>query len=163
MPYTKDRWWWIIPRAPGNRLPAGCAPPLLGTLALLLVALLAVAIAILVNDFVIQPGEYAQLAKNGVAVSANYHCSYLRGRHCDLTYNYGGQRTFAYPQNDVQFKGDTGTVEVMVDPANPSVAYTTFDIQDRYIDLGLFLLAILVLALVGAFMTGMTIWVKRSF
>src|ERR1700737_3510288 len=107
---------------------------LMGLVALCIASLLAGGAFLLLHNLVVLPGAYERISTNGAQVTATVNgCRNTRGKVCDLTYTYQGQtRTVVYSQHTDQFGPERSTVIVLVDPADPSTAFTAQDVQSRF-------------------------------
>jgi hypothetical protein len=107
-----------------------------------LVALVALCVATLVaggtflllHNLVMLPGAYERLSTNGAEVNATVDaCRNTRAKVCDLTYTYQDKtRSVTYGQHTEQFGPAGSKVTLLVDPSDPSTAFTKQDVQSRY-------------------------------
>jgi hypothetical protein len=107
---------------------------LMGLVALCIASLIAGGAFLLLHNLVVLPGAYERLSQNGAQITATVNgCHNTRGRVCDLTYTYQGlTRTVVYGQHTDQFGPAGSTVTLLVDPSDPSTAFTAQDVQSRY-------------------------------
>lgn len=107
---------------------------LMGLVAFCIATLIAGGTFLLIHNLVIVPGAYERLSTNGAQVNGVVTgCRNTRGRVCDLTYTYNGQtRTVVYGQHTDQFGAPGSSVALLVDPSDPSTAFTKQDVETRY-------------------------------
>jgi len=129
---TWDERWLQGTRAANFPRPTRFA--LMGLVALCIASLVAGGAFLLLHNLVMMPGAYERLSTNGAEVTATVTgCRNARGKVCDLTYTYQGQtRTVVYGQHTDQFGAAGSTVALLVDPADPSTAFTKQDVETRY-------------------------------
>lgn len=129
---TWDQRWLHGTRAAGYPRPARLA--LMGVVALCTATLLAGGVFLLTHNLVLVPGAYERLSAGGVPVTATVAaCRDVRGRVCELAYSYRGQaRTLTYGQHTEQFGPPGSSVKLLVDPSDPSTAFTQQDVETRY-------------------------------
>src|SRR3981081_807941 len=107
---------------------------LMGLVALCVASLIAGGAFLLLHNLVVLPGAYERLSTKGDQITATVDgCHNTRGRVCDLTYTYQGQtRTVVYGQHTDQFGPAGSTVTLLVDPSDPSTAFSAHAGQSRY-------------------------------
>ncbi len=129
---TWDQHWLQGTRA--ARFPRWLRLVQLGLIALSIATLIAGGAFLMVHNLVILPGAYERLSNNGTLVTATVSgCRNAGGKVCDLTYTYGGQtRALVYGQHTDQFGPRGSSVTLLVDPSDPSTAFTKQDVETRY-------------------------------
>ena len=129
---TWDQNWLHGTRAAG--FPRAARLGLMGLVALCIATLLAGGAFLLLHNLVMLPGAYERLSTSGAPVTATVTaCRNARAKVCDLTYSYQGQtRTVTYGQHADQFGPAGSSVTLLVDPSDPSIAFTTQDVETRY-------------------------------
>jgi hypothetical protein len=127
-----DERWFHGTRAANYPRPSRLG--LMGLVALCIASLIAGGAFLLLHNLVVLPGAYERLSQNGAQITATVNgCHNTRGRVCDLTYTYQGlTRTVVYGQHTDQFGPAGSTVTLLVDPSDPSTAFTAQDVQSRY-------------------------------
>ena len=129
---TWDQRWLQGTRA--AHFPRAARLALMGLVGLCIAILLAGGTFLLVHNLVIVPGAYERLSTSGAEVNGVVTgCRNARGRVCDVTYTYQGQtRTMTYGQHTDQFGAAGSPVTLLVDPSDPSTAFTKQDVQTRF-------------------------------
>lgn len=142
------------PRTSADILPPAALAVLWALLVLCIAALVAMGCFLIAHSLVIMPREYDQLSTHGVPVTARVVDCRRGKRLCDLAYSYAGTPpTVVYTRNTAQFGDPGSTVDMLVDPSDPSMVFTAKDVSNRYrepyeIPLGLGILVV-TLGLVG--------------
>jgi hypothetical protein len=129
---TWDERWFRGTRA--AQFPRATRLALMGLVALSIATLIVGGTFLLAHNLVIMPGAYERLSTDGAEVNGVVTaCRYAQGKVCDLTYTYQGQtRTVVYGQHPDQFGPAGSQVALLVDPSDPSTAFTKQDVEMRY-------------------------------
>jgi hypothetical protein len=129
---TWDQHWLHGTRAAG--FPRAMRLALMGLVALCIATLLAGGAFLLLHNLVMLPGAYERLSTSGVEVTGTVvACRNTRAKVCDLTYAYQGPpKTITYGQHTDQFGAPGSKVTLLVDPSDPSTAFTKQDVDTRY-------------------------------
>jgi hypothetical protein len=129
---TWDQHWLHGTRAAG--FPRATRLALMGLVALCIATLLAGGVFLLLHNLVMLPGAYERLSTSGVEVTGSVvACRNTRAKVCDLTYTYQGPpKTITYGQHTDQFGPAGSKVTLLVDPSDPSMAFTKQDVDTRY-------------------------------